>query len=399
MRLVAIILLTTFTLCTHLFAQWEQCSIPKNSAVSCFAASGSTIFAGTAAGLLLSTDSGASWNIVDIGTLNKTPSAINIDDTRIVVAARGILESAVITSTDKGKSWTEINTGLTNREVNSFARIGTNLFAGTSSGVFLTTNNGAEWVKVSSGLTDTAVATVVAVGTHLVAGTSSGKVFLSTNNGATWSQTATSPPTTSLNCMAASGVNLYVGTHGDGAFLSTNSGASWSPISTGLGDKKVLTLYANAPNLFAGTYGTGVLRSTNNGVNWEEINTGLLALRVRAVFVHSSYLFAGTTFGLYRRPLSEVLTSVEATSTETLNTWCYPNPASDVFTVSIPSAMANNTGAMRYSILNLRGEEVMHIDSESESIRIPTNALSSGTYTIVATRGTQRLATMVSVLR
>jgi hypothetical protein len=61
--------------------------------------------------------------------------------------------------------------------------------------------------------------------------------------------------------------------------------------------------------------------------------------------------------------------------------------------------MANSRGVVRYSILNLRGEEVVHIESESQNTSIPTNSLASGTNTVVATRGTQRTAAMVSVVR
>ncbi|MBL7976592.1 MAG: T9SS type A sorting domain-containing protein [Candidatus Kapabacteria bacterium] len=398
MRLLLIILVTATTLYTTLLAQWERCNVPNNTAISCFALSGTTIYAGTSGALLQSTNSGTSWNRININSQSMRAVAIDIYENRITVAAQGILESAVITSTDNGSSWTVINTGLTNSEVNSLARMGVTLFAGTPAGVFLTTNNGVNWVQANSGLTDTAVAALAVMGTTVVAATSSGNIFLSTNNGTKWMQTA-HPATTSFNCMAVSGTNLYVGTHGDGLFVSTNIGTSWSAISTGLGDKKVLTLYADAPNLFAGTYGTGVVRSTNNGTSWEEINTGLLDLRVRAVIVHNQYLFAGSSFGIWRRKTSEVLSSAESSSTAITTTWCFPNPATEIITITTPPSLENSTGTIRYSVVNVQGEEVMHIDSDNKNVPVSTSVLPNGMYTIVATCGIQRAATTLLILR
>jgi hypothetical protein len=151
---------------------------------------------------------------------------------------------------------------------------GTNLFAGTSVGVFLSTNNGTSWTAVNTGLTNTyvnalAVSPNGAGGTNLFAGTLGG-VFLSTNNGTSWTQSgltvayvtsfAVSPATGE-----AGGTNLFAGTWGGGVYLSTNNGTSWT--QSGLTHTYVLSLAvspatgeAGGTNLFAGTEGGGVWR-------------------------------------------------------------------------------------------------------------------------------------------
>jgi hypothetical protein len=183
--------------------------------------------------------------------------------------------SSVFLSTNNGTSWTAVNTGLTSTQVFSLAVGGSNLFAGTGIGVFLSTNNGTSWVK--TGLMNTIV----------------------------WS-------------LAVNGSNLFAGTDGDGVFLSTNNGTSWTAVNAGLTNTDVRALVQSKrdSNLFAGTSG-GVFVSTNNGTSWMAVNTGLTNTRVVSLTVNDSTLFAGTWGGgAWRRPLSEMVTGVEADFSE-----------------------------------------------------------------------------------
>jgi hypothetical protein len=63
-------------------------------------------------------------------------------------------------------------------------------------------------------------------------------------------------------------------------------------------------------NLFAGSNSMGVFRSTDNGTNWTAVNNGLTNLYVNGLFVSGSYLFAGTNNGIWKRPLSDILTDI-----------------------------------------------------------------------------------------
>ena len=79
----------------HLYAQWTKSAYSEGGKVTCFAAKGIYLFAGTEHG-------------------------------------------GIFRSTDNGTSWTAVNNGLTNTGVNGLAVSGTNLFAGTEGdGVFL----------------------------------------------------------------------------------------------------------------------------------------------------------------------------------------------------------------------------------------------------------------------
>ncbi len=67
----------------------------------------------------------------------------------------------------------------------------------------------------------------------------------------------------------------------------------------------------NGSHLFAGSYYGGVFLSTNNGANWTPVNTGLTNTRVFSLAVSHLSLFAGTDGGVWRRPLSEIITAVK----------------------------------------------------------------------------------------
>jgi hypothetical protein len=175
--------------------------------------------------------------------------------------------------------------------------------------VFRSINNGTSWTAVNTGLMSSEVYALAVNGSNLFAGTYGGGVFLSTNNGTSW--TAAGLTNVYVRSLAVNGSNLFAGT-GGGVFRSTNNGASWTVVNTGLTNINVYALAVNGSILFAGTGGGGggVFLSTNNGTSW--INAGLTTTVVYSLAVHGSNLFAGPSRdGVWRRPLSELVTGVE----------------------------------------------------------------------------------------
>jgi hypothetical protein len=106
---------------------------------------------------------------------------------------------------------------------------------------------------------------------------------------AQWVQT-NGPYGCTARCFALSGTNLFAGTDANGVFLSTNNGSSWSAVNAGLADTVVDALAIFGTNLFASSYRSGV----------------------------------------WRRPLSETITSVEVTKNQLPHEFLleqnYPNP-------------------------------------------------------------------------
>jgi Secretion system C-terminal sorting domain len=152
-------------------AQWVQTTGPYKGIVTCFALSGTNIFAGTYGGVYLSTNNGTSWTQTNYGlpTMNSDLLALAISGTYIFAGTF----YGVFLSTNNGTIWTAVNNGLPNySQIYALAVNGTNLFAGTGGGgVYLSTNNGTSWMAVNNGLTNSGILALAVSGTNLFAGT------------------------------------------------------------------------------------------------------------------------------------------------------------------------------------------------------------------------------------
>ncbi|MGD1046553.1 MAG: T9SS type A sorting domain-containing protein [Bacteroidota bacterium] len=360
-------------------AQWVHTNgSPSN--VRCLAISGTNLFAGSDdSGVFLSTDSGVSWTRVWGSDYLRVP-ALAVSGTNLF-AGTGEFAGGVFLSTNNGTSWTQVTTGLTNTFVNCFAVSGTNLFAGTLTpgGVFLSTNNGTSWTGVNNGLTNTSgyfsrasgVGALVVNGTNLFASTNGNGIFRSTNNGTSWTQVNSGLTDTIVFSLTVSGTNLFAGTSTGGIFLSTNNGTSWTQVDSGLTNDSYMSFAVSGTNLFVGTALGNVYLSSNNGTSWTKVGSGLPG---GALAVSGTNLFAGGLGGggVWRRPLSEMITSVNRLSTDlpTNFSLCqnYPNPFNPTTTISfsLPSK-----AFVSLKVFDLLGNEVTSIISEE---------LSAGTY-------------------
>jgi|WetSurMetagenome_2_1015567.scaffolds.fasta_scaffold53352_2 hypothetical protein len=198
--------------------------------------------------------------------------------------------SGIYKSTDNGTSWIAANNGLSNLNVKSIVVSGGNIFTGTSGGVFISTDDAASWTPVNNGLTNQDVFCIAISGSNMFAGTGGNGVYLSTNNGQNWNTVNTGLTNQIIKCLAISGTKLFAGTGGNGVYLSTNNGTSWS--EAGLTYLYVHSLQVSGSNLFAGMEGAGVQLTTNNGTNWSP--AGLAYQYVYSMTISGTNFFAGT---------------------------------------------------------------------------------------------------------
>jgi photosystem II stability/assembly factor-like uncharacterized protein len=322
--------------------------------VSCLADSGANLYAGTNAGLFLSTNHGGSWTTRDDGLTAAYVFALAVSATSQFAGTDG---DGVFLSTNNGTSWKAIKTGLTARVVHAFAVSGTNTFASIDSSVYLTQNDGITWKHLFS---FPSIANALAIiGNNLVAGTGNG-IFLSTNDGNTWEMANAGLKDTNVLSFAVSDTDIFAGTNGGGVYLSTDKGNSWIEASTGLTNAPVRALASSGANLFAAT-SAGVFFSTNNGAKWKSFNTGLSNLEDLSLAVSGPYLLVGTTSssGVFRRPLSDVvLFGVQAPLQSHNSLACFPNPSSGSIMISLSSS---DHGTADVIIVNLLGAEVARL--------------------------------------
>lgn len=335
----------------ELHAQWILFSQTPVSygAVQALAVNGTNVFvAGISSGeVFLSTDNGVSWITVNAGLPSSPVTVLTIKESNIFAGT----PVGPYLSTNNGTSWSPItNPPMYNRWVNAIAFNDSFTFAATSSGVFRSTNNGTSWTAVNNGLTNDYVRAFAVSGTNLLAGTSYGGIFRSTNNGASWYAIGLADLT--INAVAMSvrtgrtaETNLFAATSGSwnsgGIYLSTNNGASWTAVTTHIVDEFGYIIPFNAlavldTNVFAGSSGYdigGIFRSVNNGNNWIWVGNGLPTTTndINALALGPTDLFAAVSVrGVWKRPLSEILTGINDKPTETLACFVlhqnYPNP-------------------------------------------------------------------------
>ncbi len=379
------------SLCSgHCFSQWQQTIGPtkfNNAIISFIDISGTNIFAAKwGGGLFLSTDNGASWSAIN----NGLDSSIFISS--FIVNGNNIYagtynNKGIFKSTDNGVSWNVINNTLPSM-VTSFAVSGENLFAGTlERGVFLSTDGGISWDAVNNGLTDTLVKSLAISGTKIFAGTNKG-VFLSSDNGNSWNSIGTGLPINiGIKTLAISGSNIFVGTWGHGIFLSTDNGASWNEANNGTTSDQIWTFMIIGKNILTATEGGGVFLTIDNGESWTAVNNGFLENRpsIWSLAIYNNDIYAGTeSYGVWKRPLSEVITGMNVTESQKsdIGIKINPNPVEQKTKISYQLPVKSN---INISVYDITGRKVATLVNEEKekgdySISYNTSNLSSGLY-------------------
>ena len=393
------------------FAQWQQLNFPVESDVQCFAVdSGSNginspiIFAGTwGNGVLRSSDNGGSWTQINEGlsdmfvySLAVTPNANGTTGCHLYAGT----DFGIFLSTNSGTNWVEIDSGLTNMTIYSIAALDTIIIAGTNGdGVFRSANNGKSWSHIDSVVAGMFVYSIFILpsysgtdGSNIFAGTWGNGVFLSTDKGISWTPASTKTSvayTRHINslvgCSTREGTNLFAAGAGNGIFRTTNNGTTWTIKNNGLENREVISLAISTSSadtiLLVTTWGGGIFLSNNNGANWNTVNTGLSDMFVRTICIsqcrsgnNEKYIFAGTNdHSVWRRPLSEVLTSVKSSSHNNPSRFIleqnYPNPFNPSTVISFTLPIKSYVSL---KIFDIMGREVVTLVDET---------LSAGNYT------------------
>ncbi len=289
------------------YAQWQQTNGPHGNPITCIAARGTNIFAGTTGGGVFSSpDSGTTWTAVNNGLSDSNITSLAISGTNIFA---GTANSGVFLSSNNGGSWSAVNNGLTIVNITSLATSGTNIFAGTSGGgIFLSSNNGGSWIAVNNGLTDQTIFSLAISGTNVFAGSEYLQIFLSTDSGASWNRVYFGFSSTQVSSLVVNGGNVLAGTNAGGVFLSSDTGSTWTMVNNGLTALDITSLAASGTNIFAGSYSGGVFLSTDIGSNWTAVNNGLTVLDIASLAISGTNVFAGIdTAGVWKSRLSDIV--------------------------------------------------------------------------------------------
>lgn len=341
-------------------SSWANVSFVSSTVRGLAVTPGGAILAGTENVIFRSSDAGATW----------TETNANVMAHDFTVSPSGSIfactfSSGVFKSTDGGVTWIESNNNLTELEVNTVATVpngsgGTNILAGTYSGIFISTEDGGSWElrEVNAMPFDFAV-TPDGSGGHEIFGGGEGGLWSSTNYGATWALLGLGATARSV-VATNNGASLFAGGETFGVYRSTDGGASWSLANNGLTDPRIHTLLSpDGMNLFAAGDG-GVFLSTDQGDHWTSVGIGLTAgVLSLAMSADGMDLLAGTTqYGVWTRPLSEMLTPTGVNAVAVpgaMSLRSYPNPFNPNTTIQYSLL---ETGRVRLSIYDVTGRLV-----------------------------------------
>ena len=313
-KILPFLLLIIITNINPLLAQWIQSNWSLSSNARCFAVSGNQIFVGTnSQGVFHSTDGGTDWTQVNSGLTNDTIQCLGVYGTNIFAGT----PKGIYLSTNEGTSWTSVNTDLANTSIRAFAVIDSYLFVGTLDGIFRSTDNGKNGVAVNSGLSSNVIHYLAVVGTTLFTGVLSSQAYRSTDYGANWTLIKNTGVYEAPN-VVANGKLLFI--IGGPPIISTDYGISWSACGVIPSPNprfpyaNVSSLAFNGSDIFAATNGSGIYISSDSGKSWSAVNSGLLNSNdkyVSDLVICGSNLFARTNTGIWRRPLSELITGIK----------------------------------------------------------------------------------------
>ena len=385
-----------------LHAQWVQTNGPSSGTINSLVASGPNILAANANGFMYcSTNNGTSWSHVD--TLFPVDLFVESGTNLFAAAADTIV--TIFRSANNGSSWTKIASfdGFLGAEVTSMAasdsivivaqlnRVGPNQLYTT---IHVSVDNGKNWTEgVPLGIWVSGIAICgdyifESVGPTGIIETNMPAVFSgvlrSSDYGVSWTE-ADSCLGGSANSLAVSGKNIFAGTD-KGVFLSTNYGISWSAVNSGIPVNLAIATFAvSGPNVFAGS-DKGVFLSTNNGANWTDVSTGLKNTLIFSLAVNGTNLFAGTDSGVWRRPLSEIITTVNKEENVLPQAFVlqqnYPNPFNPSTTIrySLPTS-----AHVKLTLYNTLGQVVGELVNEEQSagwkeVTWDASGISSGIY-------------------
>jgi hypothetical protein len=368
----------SFFACTsNVFAQWTPCSGTSALTVYCLAAKDNVLFAGTAAGVFFSPDTGSTWTLRSNGITADTILSLFIADSIAIAGTKG---GGIFRSSDNGLNWQAVNTGVTDSVIHCFTGIGTKLFAGGDRGeVFSSDDYGYSWQVQTIGIPSyTPVYAMAVSGTELFAGHTFG-IEKSIDTGSTWMTSGVT--VTSFLSFAVTGSEIYGGAGGDGIFYSTDHFATFAMNSGGMVNTNITSIVAADSVVFASSDGGGVHVTTNHSLYWDDFNTGLADIVVNALTISGNYLFAGTaSSGVWKRSLDEVTEVTENYFLRNNDIIIYPNPARSTIIIDL-SKTSVRKGSI--TIVNLCGEVSYRIGFEdSKYVLTDISELVPGIYFI-----------------
>jgi photosystem II stability/assembly factor-like uncharacterized protein len=261
-----------------------------------------TVYAGAGGGIFKSTDGGATWQAANGGLFDEETTdsrehrmiegfvySLVVDPRDPETVYAGTWAAGLLKTTNGGASWQRLDPGLigsmvldpNDPETIYVGSVGA-FAAGAESGVSKSTDGGRTWQP--AGLSGTNVVALAVDPEHpeiLYAGTAKG-LLKTSDGGNTWRAGGLKGSVSGVKIDPERPTTLYAATS-SGVHKSTDGGRTWRALGAGREGREGVNALAldpqNPATLYAGT-GAGVLKSTDSGRTWEVSTAGMTGVRV-----------------------------------------------------------------------------------------------------------------------
>jgi len=332
------------------------------------------------------TDGGLSWTQISSGVFTNGPVGVWFMNENIgfIIGSDGGGNPQVSKTINGGTSWTTTTLPVSAMGFNFANKIfffdnNTGYIVCRSGNIYRTIDQGVSWNQLISGPADNLSSVHFPTSTTGYASIDYSSTLLKTiNGGNSW---------TSVNLGQTIGVNDLYFTSADTGYLAcsnskilktTNGGTTWTVFSFGTSDAFYTIHFTNNNVGYAAGQSGTIVTTTNGGTTWIPTLSGVTQLLYCMDFPSEQVGYIGAL-----GPPGKIIKTTNGGGTLSVadineNSYfnLYPNPTSDVFTVTTNNSLLGST----YYIIDQLGRTVLSAKLNSETTNIIINELSAGMY-------------------
>ena len=374
---------------TSSFSQWEQIGFNNNWILD-VAVKEDYIFAGGGNQFYRSLDDGTSWDTLITFNTQYIDIIQPIGEILLVGQSRGCFgtcppTTSIYKSTNNGLSWDSVYAAIYG--TTKFQPFKNIIFADSDELLIHSSDDGDTWeIDTSFGF---GIVALTGNDTALFASKYQDSLYRSFDSGLTWHSVENGLPNNTKWNIVAINDTIFINT--GLVYRSTNNGDTWENVNYGLPNGVGLSgIYLEDKYLFAATYDNRIFMTTIYNMNWVDISSGLSITgnaNITDITKTERYIFASGNTGIWRRPLSQVVSVDNLEPTNLLQSKFilgqnYPNPFNPFTKIkySIP-----NADLIQIKVFDMLGNEIKTLLKEYKqpgTFEIEFNAsnLPSGIY-------------------
>ncbi|MBN2008227.1 T9SS type A sorting domain-containing protein [candidate division KSB1 bacterium] len=379
-------------------SQWEKTNFPmfRNNPPRRIFQFEQGLYAANYGSLYKSTDNGLNWSWISDFGFSGFSDMEEIENTLIATAYVNKewpdTTATVFQSIDGGQTWDSLFCSIHGGE--SIEKLNLKLFIDNDHALYCSPDSGNTWTKINtSGYFTGRISEVIASENSLYVRVKDEQLFRSDDEGLTWTSVLSVDNDDHFTNVAVKNSTILVGTYRAGCLKSTNNGLSWMRVNSGLPESSGFWDIIFCEDYIIGAvshdFYLTIYKMNCRDTIWYNFNDGLNLARTASIHdfeCNDDYLFVASDSSLWRRPITELTTSVNrnefADIPEGFGLQCFPNPFNSSTTIHFNLEFSSYIQLKIYDILGREVKTLFDGNLDSGEKYFQWNALdvSSGIY-------------------